>query len=129
MNIKNKIIVKTLQRNEIPNYLGCSDLMCCFIKPLYSKIASSPTKFAESLAMGVPVVSTKNIGDIEEHTQLLKAGAVLDLNNPDEIDHIINNIEKIISLGGNSLRKRASEILSLDIAINNYKKIYISIVN
>ena len=65
----------------------------------------------------------------DEQNEYLNAGAGLDLDNSKEIEDIINNIEKIISLGGDSLRNRAKKIFSLDIAVNSYKKIYFSLVN
>ena len=73
--------------------------MISFIKPFYSKIASSPTKYAESLAMGIPVISNRGIGDIDELTEYLEAGKIIDLNlknNFNEKD--LNNILKINSL-------------------------------
>jgi glycosyltransferase involved in cell wall biosynthesis len=36
-----------------------------FIKPAFSKIASSPTKIPEYLAAGIPVVSNAGIGDTD----------------------------------------------------------------
>ena len=36
-----------------------------FIKPCYSKLSSSPTKIAEYLACGLPVVSSAGIGDVD----------------------------------------------------------------
>jgi glycosyltransferase involved in cell wall biosynthesis len=43
-------------RDEVPLYISLSHLNIFFIKPVFSKTASSPTKMAEVLAMGVPVV-------------------------------------------------------------------------
>jgi hypothetical protein len=34
-----------------------------FIKPSYSKIASSPTKMAECWAMNLPIITNEGIGD------------------------------------------------------------------
>jgi glycosyltransferase involved in cell wall biosynthesis len=38
----------------------------CLIKPLFSKQASSPTKFSEYLAAGLPVIVNAGIGDLDE---------------------------------------------------------------
>jgi glycosyltransferase involved in cell wall biosynthesis len=52
---------------ELPKYqAGLS-----FVKPCFSKLASSPTKIGEYLAAGLPVVSSAGIGDLDD---LLKNG-------------------------------------------------------
>ena len=117
----NRIILINSDRNELPRLLGCADVTISFIKPFYSKIASSPTKYAESLAMGIPVISNDGIGDINEITNKLNSGQIVDLNNFDSFSN--QNLENIINLGGDSLRLR-SKILSLDFAISEYKKVY-----
>lgn len=126
-DLKNKIIFKSSDRNEIRYLLGCADVTVSFIRPTYSKIASSPTKFAEALAMGLPVISNKGIGDIEDITNLLKAGVTIELN--DELgdldfNNISLNINEIIKLGGEELRKNSEKILSIDLAYNRYKSVY-----
>ena len=42
-----------------------ADMALSFIPATYSKQASSPTKIAEYLAAGVPVVATAGVGDID----------------------------------------------------------------
>jgi glycosyltransferase involved in cell wall biosynthesis len=51
---------------EIPAYLSLSAVAISFILPAYSKLASSPTKVAEYLAAGVPVISNAGIGDLDQ---------------------------------------------------------------
>lgn len=52
--------------DEMPGYLSMADAGIFFITPVFSKLASSPTKFAEYLSCGLPVISNDRIGDIEE---------------------------------------------------------------
>ncbi|WP_026310026.1 glycosyltransferase [Niabella aurantiaca] len=62
---KTKIIVQFANREDVPKLIKASDVSLSFIKPAYSKIASSPTKLGELLAMGIPVICNK-IGDVEK---------------------------------------------------------------
>src|SRR5689334_22453719 len=55
--------VHTATAREVPYYLSASDAGLAFIKPCFSKLASSPTKFAEYLACGLPLVINRGIGD------------------------------------------------------------------
>ena len=71
------IRVVKAQRKEVPYYLALSDYALFFIKPTYSKKSSSPTKLAEIMAMGVPVVCNANVGDVETQVKDAKAGVVI----------------------------------------------------
>ena len=48
---------------DVSSYLSGSDAGLAFIKPCLSKLASSPTKYAEYLGCGLPLVINAGIGD------------------------------------------------------------------
>ena len=48
---------------EMPSYLSASDVGLAFIKVCFSKLASSPTKYAEYLGCGLPLIINAGIGD------------------------------------------------------------------
>lgn len=123
-HLRTRIHVHEAKRDQVPAYIGCSDLMLSFIKPAYSKMASSPTKIAEALAVGVPVVSNAGIGDIDEMTTRLQAGAVIDLDKPDSLSTIVSSLDSLKKMGGPKLRARAKSELDLHVAALSYKKIY-----
>ena len=52
--------------DELPLILTAADAALSFVIPSYSKRASSPTKVAEYLAAGLPIVTTAGIGDLDE---------------------------------------------------------------
>ena len=123
-HLRTRIHVHEAKRDQVPAYIGCSDLMLSFIKPAYSKMASSPTKIAEALAVGVPVVSNAGIGDIDDMTARLQAGAVIDLDKPDSLSAIVSSLDSLKKMGGPKLRARAKSELDLHVAALSYKKIY-----
>jgi glycosyltransferase involved in cell wall biosynthesis len=51
---------------DVPRYLRAADVAVSFIKPCYSKLSSSPTKIAEYLAAGLPVICNAGVGDLDE---------------------------------------------------------------
>lgn len=55
--------VLSVSPRDVPSYLSAGDAGLSFIKPCFSKLASSPTKNAEYLACGLPVVINAGIGD------------------------------------------------------------------
>ena len=118
------IIVKSVERKEVPIYLSLSDIMIFFINNTYARQASSPTKLAESLALGIPVISNNNVGDIDIIIKSLNAGISLNCRNNIEINNCIKNIKNIIELGGNDLRNRSREYFGIEIAKKKYLSIY-----
>lgn len=76
------MLVTQVEADEIPVYVPAGDVALSIIKPCYSKIASSPTKIAEYLACGVPVISNKGIGDVDELITKHKVGSLLDDLSP-----------------------------------------------
>jgi glycosyltransferase involved in cell wall biosynthesis len=49
--------------SDVPSYLSAADAGLAFIKPCFSKQASSPTKYGEYLACGLPLIINAGIGD------------------------------------------------------------------
>jgi glycosyltransferase involved in cell wall biosynthesis len=62
---------------EVPSYLRRASLGVSFRKPTFAQIAASPTKIAEYLAAGLPVVSNAGIGDIDDLLQTEPVGVVV----------------------------------------------------
>jgi glycosyltransferase involved in cell wall biosynthesis len=58
--------VGTVAPADVPLHLSAADAAISFIKACYSKQSSSPTKIAEYLAAGLPVIANTGVGDIDE---------------------------------------------------------------
>jgi glycosyltransferase involved in cell wall biosynthesis len=69
--------VDSVPPDEIPNYLEASDIAVSFIKSCYSKQSSSPTKLAEYLAAGLPVIANAGVGDVDSIIVDNKVGLIL----------------------------------------------------
>jgi glycosyltransferase involved in cell wall biosynthesis len=72
--------------NKVPLYLSVSDWGLFFILPAFSKKASSPTKLAEFFAMGIPVITNSEIGDVDEIVNMNNAGIVISDFSENEIN-------------------------------------------
>lgn len=62
---------------DVPSYLSAADAGLAFIKPCFSKLASSPTKFAEYLACGLPLIINAGIGDSDDLILNHRAGVLV----------------------------------------------------
>src|SRR6266567_5908750 len=69
--------VKSVSSRDVPSYLSACDVGLAFIKPCFSKFASSPTKNAEYLACGLPLIINAGIGDSDALITQEKAGALV----------------------------------------------------
>lgn len=72
-----EFFVKSVSPNEIKRYLSTANVAISFIKACYSKLSSSPTKIAEYLACGVPVITNPGVGDVAEMIEKYRVGYVI----------------------------------------------------
>ena len=84
-----EIIVRKLPPHEMPSHLAACDLGVSFIKSCFSKKASSPTKVAEYLACGLPVVLNGDIGDQAELAEETETCVVVDSFDGDELERAV----------------------------------------
>lgn len=69
--------VASLSPEQVPGELHAGDVGLCLIKSSFSKTASAPTRFAEYLACGMPVIVTPGVGDLEAIVERHQVGVVL----------------------------------------------------
>lgn len=119
-----RTVVRKVSRREVPSYLGLANASICFIKPVFSKKASSATKIAESWAMNLPVVTNPGWGDIE---RLHNAGLPLFLCES-KADHE-RTVSWLIDMRGMVKNKRGMLIGEFDLesGVRRYKSIYQSL--
>lgn len=121
---KEDILITAANREEVPLLLSVSNVSIFFIKPVFSKKASSPTKLAELLGMGIPAICNLGVGDIDKFTEETEFG--LQINNFQEAEYekIIDNIDSLKNLNPLTLRKFATEQFSLEVGVSRYLKVY-----
>ena len=88
------LITKTTPA-EIPRYLKAADVGLSFIKPCYSKLSSSPTKIAEYLASGLPVVCNTGIGDLDEQIGMDRVGIIIREFNQAAYEQALRDLEEL----------------------------------
>lgn len=86
-------LVTSVSPAEVAEYLYAADVALSFIKPCYSKQSSSPTKIAEYLAAGLPVISNAGIGDLDELIRGERVGAILPDFTPEAYARALSEVE------------------------------------
>lgn len=69
--------VRSLPPDEVPGALHGGDVGLSLCVSSFSKTASAPTRFAEYLAAGMPVIVNPGVGDLEEIVVRHRVGVVL----------------------------------------------------
>lgn len=121
-----RFTLDTTTYDIMPEYLSCCDAGIFFIKPVFSKISSSPVKFGEYLASGLPVIVNSDIGDTEEIAYNNRVGVIVrDFDTPG-YQKAIGELSVLLKETRLSARCRvvAEKYLSLDKAIDSYYEIY-----
>jgi glycosyltransferase involved in cell wall biosynthesis len=122
------ILVQPATRNEVPLYLSVSDWSIFFIKDVYSKKASSPTKQGEIMAMGIPIVCN-DIGDTGKIIKESGTGIVIGYFDKEEYNRVTNCMEGLLSLNKEELRRSAFNYYDLQQGAIIYYSIYQQIVS
>ena len=128
---KDCVEIKSVEYGEVANEINKMDAGIFYIKPVFSKRSSSPTKFGEFLGCGKPCVSNSDIGDTERILEVENVGIVL-RGFADE-DHA-EGMKKLIHMAKDtSTSKRcigtAHKYFSLDAGVSKYNKIYEYLTN
>jgi glycosyltransferase involved in cell wall biosynthesis len=82
---------------DIPDYLIAADAAVSFAKPCYSKIATSPTKNAEYLTCGLPIVANDGIGDTTQQLTDDKTGVVISEFNTAAYNDALDKLDDLMS--------------------------------
>ena len=119
-----QILLRPATRAEVPGLLMASDLGLMLIQPSFAKLASSPTKLAEYLAMGIPLITNTGIGDVK--TQLTKTGGGVIVSDPFDPAALKNAVDayQATTFDRLSIRRKARAILGIQNALETYNKIY-----
>jgi len=117
---------------DIPNAIKNHSISTMFYKGgEVSELGRSPTRLAEVLACGMPVVVNRGVGDVVDVVTQNRVGIVLDGVDASSISDAVDNLNSLYL--DKEIHKRcrdtAEKIFSLEFGIENYRKIYTGIMN
>ena len=96
-----------------------------------SKLGSSPTRMAEFLALGIPILGNSGVGDMADIINRYRVGVVVDDGSEDSLRACLLNIASLLS--DNDLQTRchyaANDYFSVENGAESYRNIYRKIIN
>ncbi|MCC7231497.1 MAG: glycosyltransferase [Bacteroidia bacterium] len=122
-----QVIIRKAHYKDVPVLLSLSQIALFFIKPVYSKKASSPTKLGEIMSMGIPIICNSNVGDTDRIIREVNAGAIVRTFSNEDYDFIIDQIPDLLKLSSRRIRAAAIEHFSLKNGIERYHEVYSSL--
>jgi hypothetical protein len=118
------LIIRSSNHKQVPCLLSLSNLSIFFIKPVYSKLASSPAKMAEIMSMGIPILCNAQVGDTSEIIQKTRTGAVVQSFSALDFEFVIEQIPQLLSIPPQQIRDAAIHHFSLDVGVSSYDEVY-----
>ncbi len=111
---------------EVPQQMARMHATAFFIKPVFSKQASSPTKLAEFLGCGIPCLSNRGVGDMAEILESARVGVAIDRFDGATMEAGLRRLLALLEEPG--IEKRcvatARTEFSLDQGVQRYRFIY-----
>jgi glycosyltransferase involved in cell wall biosynthesis len=125
---QSKYTIRSAASADVPSYLSASDVGLVFNTPWLSRIASSPTKTAEYLGCGLPIVINSGIGDSDALVLSENVGALVrNLATPDYEEaaaKIVSFSEKAAETRRHS-RAVAERLFDLsEVGLRRYSRLY-----
>lgn len=115
-------------REDVPHYASLSDWSLFFIKPVYSKKASSPTKMGELLSLGIPLVCNSGVGDVDSIMKDCPQGHLVKNYTIEEYETIVDAILQGQNCDKKALRIVAETYYSLEKGVETYNSVYNSVL-
>lgn len=111
---------------EVPHQIARMHAGVFFIKPLFSKQASAPTKLGEFLGCGIPCLANSGVGDMAEILEGKLVGIALDDFKPESLRHGLTRLLKLVETEGIQSRciAAADKHFSLTEGVARYAQVY-----
>lgn len=122
------IMIVEASRQEVPLFTKASDINISFIKPVFSKLSSSPTKLGEVLAMGIPVIVNSGVGDVEPIVNNSGGGYVIHEFNEESYKAAVEAIPALLKKDPAVIRENILPVYSLENGVQKYLQAYESVL-
>lgn len=111
---------------DVPAMIARMSVGAAIIKPVFSKIASAPTKLAEYLGCGIPCLGNVGVGDMEMILEDEGAGVALTDFSPEDRQRAVDRLFDLLAKPDLATHCRAVALkhFSLTGGVESYRGIY-----
>jgi glycosyltransferase involved in cell wall biosynthesis len=119
----NQLVITYSDRKRLPLFMALANFSIFFIRNSFSKMASSPTKHAELMGMGIPVVCN-DIGDTGTIIRETKTGIVVNEFDKTSLEKAVKEIHQLEQLDKEQIRNCAARFFDLEVGAGKYLGLY-----
>lgn len=120
------VFIASATPEQMPEIVRKHDASVMFFTSGLSKLGSSPTRMAEVLGCGRPVVANVGVGDIEPIVSKHRVGVLARNQERDEMESCVMKLLALMQDPdlNNRCRRTAEQLFSLDHGTNAYDQLY-----
>ena len=126
----NRLRIGPRPSEEMPDAVRGHDLSVMFFTDGLSKLGSAPTRLAEVLGCGLPVVANDGVGDVAGIVRQNKVGVIVDGPDPVQMRAALDELKVLMQDPDLPARCRATAqaVFSLEAGTEAYRGVYASIL-
>ena len=124
-----RVELRAASFDEMPALVATMSASIFFIKPVFSKKASAPTKLAELLGCGVPCLTNTGVGDMAEQLAELNCGVTVSSFDPSALNAGLDALLQLMAEPDilQRCRETALRHFSLEEGVKRYAAVYASL--
>ena len=126
-----RLSITSVLSENMSNAIRAHDISLMFFTGGLGKLGSTPTRLAEALGSGIPIVVNKGVGDIDDIVKKNNIGIIVQGDSKKQIEEAFEKLQILLQDPKLSSRcfNTAKLIFSLDKGTRMYHKIYKAILN
>ena len=123
---EDRIIIESVLFRDMPKRLSSHDGSMFFFTSNISKLGSAPTRMAEILGTGTPILTNAGVGDVDTIILENSVGQLLNPNDTNDIENSCDLFVNMIKQNEIAARCRATSerLFSLDSGVQKYRRVY-----
>jgi glycosyltransferase involved in cell wall biosynthesis len=126
-----RLSIKSVLSEGVPDAIRVHGISLMFFTEGLGKLGSAPTRLAEALGSGIPIVANKGVGDVEDIIKKNNIGVIVEGDSKKQMEEAFQRLQVLLQDPELSNRcfNTAKSIFSLDKGTEMYHKIYKAILN
>ena len=126
-----RLSIKSVLSEGVPDAIRVHGISLMFFTEGLGKLGSAPTRLAEALGSGIPIVANKGVGDVEDIIKKNNIGVIVEGDSKKQMEEAFEKLQILLQDPELSNRcfNTAKSIFSLDKGTEMYHKIYKAILN
>ena len=129
--LADRLTIESKLYKDMPNIVRRHDISVMFFSQGLSKLGSAPTRLAEALGCGIPVVVNEGVGDVAEIVRKNNVGVIVEGISKEKMEKAFESLLTLMKDPKLNARCRSTSenLFSLKSGTESYRKIYNSIIN